>query len=137
MPAPRLENPSPATLRQRRYREVNREKEREYQRRYRQEHGEERARAHREYQKRKRDELFAEMVEAYGGGCSCCGLDDPAFLTLEHVGGMQGRPRISVLNELAKLKREGWPDRCTCFCFNCNLGSWRNGGTCPHQQEVR
>lgn len=26
-------------------------------------------------------------------------------------------------------------ERLQVLCSNCNVGSWRNGGICPHQQE--
>lgn len=87
----------------------------------------------RESARRARVRLFSEMLDAYGGQCTCCGEGDPMFLTLEHVGGLQGQPRVNTITELRRLKREGWPDSCTIFCFNCNLGSFRNGGTCPHE----
>lgn len=90
-------------------------------------------RLQREYASRKRAELWVEFFDQYGSACTCCGETNRKFLTLEHVGGLNGRKRVPVDQELKSLKKEGWPDFVTVFCFNCNLGSHRNGGTCPHQ----
>lgn len=120
-------SPSRTPEARRAYRQANPDKVRSWGNR------EKKAEWSRAYMKARKDELMAEMIEAYGGGCTCCGLTDPAFLTIEHVGGLQGKKRVSPMSELIRLKKEGWPDRCTVYCFNCNLGSWRNGGTCPHQ----
>ena len=77
-----------------------------------------------------------ELIEGYGGKCTCCGEAEAMFLSIEHIGGLKGRPRQHSHREILRLKAEGWPDDCTCLCFNCNLGSWRNGGVCPHQKDV-
>lgn len=86
--------------------------------------------------RKRRAEGRREMIAAYGGACSCCGETREFFLTIEHIGGLNGRPRQNTHAEIRRLRAEGWPDTCTCLCFNCNLGSYRNGGTCPHVEEV-
>jgi hypothetical protein len=85
-----------------------------------------------------REEVFA----AYGGNlCTCCGEQEPMFLTIDHVD-----------NDGAKMRREGvhsrggtqfyqwlrknrFPPGFQVLCMNCNLGKHRNGGTCPHQSS--
>lgn len=35
--------------------------------------------------------IRSEMIAAYGGCCACCGETEPAFLSLDHIGGGGGR----------------------------------------------
>lgn len=84
----------------------------------------------------RRRRLKMEMIVAYGGACSCCGENEPDFLSLEHKfrDGKACRERGSA-NEIATLKRLGWPqDRHTILCFNCNLASGFFG-SCPHKRN--
>src|ERR1700733_15331992 len=37
------------------------------------------------YAARQRDKLKLEMVEAYGGKCVACGVDEPIVLCLDHI----------------------------------------------------
>lgn len=92
--------------------------------------------AHRDYRRR----LRLEMIEAYGGSCSCCGENELAFLSLEHLNGdgkahrLQFGERGNSDGVVRDLKRRGWPrDGYTILCFNCNMGKAVNGGVCPHQ----
>jgi hypothetical protein len=124
--------PERNAAKQRRYAENNQEKVRESRLKWIAANPERHKQIMRESAVRRRKRVHLEMIKAYGGKCSCCGEASPAFLSLEHIGGMQGKPRVQTHTELRRLKAEGWPDDCTCLCFNCNLGSWRNGGTCPH-----
>jgi hypothetical protein len=84
--------------------------------------------------KRNRD----EMVEAYGGQCSCprCPETNPAFLTLEHVNGTGKEHRAKVgSHTYADLRRRGWPKGgFTLLCWNCNAMT-RGGRTCPHMES--
>jgi hypothetical protein len=75
------------------------------------------------------------VYEAYGGAfCRCCGEEELAFLSLDHVNsdGADERRRLGrgVLN---RLIREGFPPGYQVLCHNCNLGRHINGGVCPHQ----
>lgn len=81
----------------------------------------------------------AEMIIAYGGRCACCGENEFAFLTLDHIGGGGAEHRASikqgnkVLRIRQQLKAEGWPkDKYRILCMNCNHAT-RYGKTCPHQ----
>lgn len=91
---------------------------------------------------RSANKLRSEMVEAYGGACSCCGEREVGFLTLEHVNGDGAKHRESLrtLGGYAvwrDLKKRGWPtDGYTILCWNCHMATcW--GRTCPHQQGNR
>jgi len=86
----------------------------------------------REHQARRRREAIA----AYGGKCTCCGEDNPAFLTVDHIGGGGNKHRRSLGSNEAVytwLQRNGYPkDGFQLLCMNCNWASSRNGGVCPH-----
>lgn len=83
-------------------------------------------------------QLRLEMIEAYGGCCSCCRETNPEFLTLEHLRG-GGRADIRKFHKAPclyrDLKRRGWPqDDYTCLCFNCNSAKG-HFGVCPHERD--
>jgi len=65
------------------------------------------------------------MLEAYGGKCAGCGIDDPVVLTLDHIhgGGGAERKSISQARDAAFYsKRLGYPkDRFQLLCANCNM----------------
>jgi hypothetical protein len=82
-----------------------------------------------------RARLFAQVVAAYGGRCSCCGEDDPVFLTLDHVDGREPNELAGSYLLYARAKREGWPAKYRLLCWNCNCGRERNGGVCPHEER--
>jgi len=91
----------------------------------------------RESARRWGEKLWADFFDHYGHACTCCGEDEPMFLTVEHLNGRdQERRSYNSRLELARLRREGWPDDVTVRCINCNQGRWRNGGVCPHQTSL-
>ena len=74
---------------------------------------------------------------AYGGWvCACCGETERNFLTLGHIhgDGAEERRIFGSSNEtlFRRLVRWGFPPGYRVECYNCNCGSARNGGTCPH-----
>ena len=80
---------------------------------------------------RKRD-----VIEAYGGKCSCCGEAEPRFLTIDHING-DGRQHRREVGRGYKLydwlTRQGYPrDGFRLLCFNCNCARGQFG-TCPHE----
>lgn len=82
--------------------------------------------------------LKAEFIEAYGGKCECCGITEPAFLTLDHIGGGGNAERKMLgwrglgVDFYTRLKKLGWPkDRYRLFCMNCNFAT-KHGKSCPH-----
>jgi hypothetical protein len=89
--------------------------------------------------KRRRDARRAAMIAAYGGGCACCGLTEPAFLTLDHANrdGAAERRIRSNDTTIAHLERAGWPQdgRYRLLCWNCQWGTLQEDG-CPHQRSV-
>lgn len=94
----------------------------------------EQVRAHRQRRRKKTWNLRLEMIAAYGGCCSCCGITEPEFLTLEHLNG-GGRAHKRLRHRAAAiyqdLKDLGWPKEYTCLCFNCNSARGHYG-VCPH-----
>lgn len=85
-----------------------------------------------------RKRLRDQLVEAYGGRCSCprCPEVNPAFLTLEHVNGDGKAHRAKVgSHSYTDLRRRGWPkDGFTLLCWNCNAAT-RFGRICPHMED--
>lgn len=107
-----------------------------------------------EYRKKERDNVLAynrkwsteyrarlrlEMLDAYGGACSCCGEKESLFLQLDHIendGHLDRKVNKTSAKLWAKLKKLNWPkDRYQLLCANCNFGKMMNGGVCPHQTE--
>lgn len=94
--------------------------------------------------KQQRLRVRLEGIAAYGGACTCCGEDQPEFLTLEHLKG-----RTDQANDFRKpgekrtgyrmwsrAKVLGWPADYTVLCFNCNCAK-AIYGTCPHTWKDR
>ena len=85
--------------------------------------------------KRYRVKLKQEMVEAYGGKCTCCGEDRIEFLTVEHLNNDGKAHRSSLKTSTAiyrDIKKRGYPSDYTVLCFNCNIAKSLYG-SCPHQ----
>jgi hypothetical protein len=87
--------------------------------------------------------LRLKAFEAYGGAlCSCCGESQVKFLTIDHIGGNGNTHRRSISRDgTAKsariytwLSQNNYPPGFQVLCYNCNCGSYRNGGICPHKQ---
>jgi hypothetical protein len=90
--------------------------------------------------KRERSRQRIDFLEAFGWKCSCCGEEDPRFLTLDHINndGNIHREKKNEQQIMYQAKREGWPkDKYQCLCFNCNLGRSVNGGVCPHKCQSK
>jgi hypothetical protein len=85
---------------------------------------------------RERAQLKLDFLIAFDFKCSCCGLDDGRFLTLDHVkdDGNLHREKYNEQQILRLARKEGYPkDKYDCLCFNCNSGRSANGGICPHK----
>ncbi len=89
------------------------------------------ARNNKEYYRRKRLEYATrnkkEAIEAYGGQCVGCGIEDYDLLCFDHVNDDGAERRKNCNTEkaggaalAAKLRREHWPDYIQLLCFNCN-----------------
>lgn len=79
-----------------------------------------------------------EMINAYGGKCSCCGEKEVLFLTLEHKNNSKAEhlKECGAKSCYRDLKNRGWPKKgFTCLCMNCNWvrGRW---GFCPHKKKA-
>lgn len=76
----------------------------------------------------------------YGNKCNCCGEEEPAFLSVDHVnndGNIRRRQdKTGGSNFYRNLSRsilEGEaPTDLQLLCRNCNWGKHVNGGVCPH-----
>lgn len=80
--------------------------------------------------------LKEQVITAYGGKCECCGEQEPAFLSVDHINddGAAHRRTISASNLYRWLRKHGFPrDAYRLLCFNCNCGRRINGGVCPHR----
>jgi phage gpG-like protein len=91
---------------------------------------------------RYKDKLRNQFFERYGRSCACCGEDNPMFLSIEHLNGNGAEHRRQLNREspdsiMADIRKNGWPDGYATLCMNCNFAKWRNGGMCPHEQEVK
>jgi hypothetical protein len=114
-----------------------------YWKRYRMTHREEYRAIHR----RSRIKLKADVIDAYGGKCSCCGEWRIEFLTIDHVDGGGTQHRIALATKAdgkvggrrfyQLLRIQGYPAGYEVMCWNCNCGRQLNGGTCPHKDRSR
>ena len=101
-----------------------------------------------EYNQKSLRKLKREVMDAYGGACSCCGETELAFLTIDHVNGDGAEHRRQLAAEVGSswgqagaptyrwLRKNGFPEGFQVMCANCNCGKQWNGGVCPHQQQV-
>ena len=87
--------------------------------------------------KRRTQKARREVIEYYGGKCSCCGEDRIEFLAIDHING-------GGLEERKKYRGSGWyyylrknkPSHLRILCHNCNM-SIGLYGYCPHQKEEK
>lgn len=93
--------------------------------------------------KASRDRVRDEVYQAYGGyRCNCCGVDERAFLSIDHVnndGAHHRRLHGHVTGEQMHrwLLRNGFPPGFQVLCMNCQWGKRNNNGVCPHQERCR
>ncbi len=72
----------------------------------------------------------------YCGGeprCECCGITEPAFLSVDHIdgGGTRHREEAGFADVCDWLIRNGFPEGIRILCYSCNVG--RRLGVCPHK----
>jgi hypothetical protein len=80
-----------------------------------------------------------EVIDRYGGRCSCCKEKRIAFLTLDHV-----KNNGTALRRLGvhagggqlykRLRTKPIDPAFQVLCWNCNMGK-RVTGTCPHKDD--
>jgi hypothetical protein len=95
---------------------------------------------HRELVRQGYQRVRAEVIQAYGGACVCCGESTPEFLGIDHIysdGGDERRKlKLTGATLYRRLRREGFPkDRYHLLCHNCNQAKGYYG-VCPHQSGV-
>lgn len=83
--------------------------------------------------------LKTAAMAAYGGRCSCCGVDDLIFLTVDHVDENGADHRRQIFGDskyTAKtyrwLRDNDYPVGFQILCFNCNFA--KHWGGCPHRE---
>ena len=87
--------------------------------------------------RRHQQKLRHEVIEAYGGECTCCGESTFVFLALDHVhnDGAAHRRKVGAGYAMYKWARDnGFPDSLQVMCQNCN---WAKHvmGVCPHRAD--
>lgn len=95
----------------------------------------------------KRKENRINVVNKYGGKCTCCGEHRYEFLTIDHVNGdgaeerktyqpnREGaRSRGTTHEFVARLNREPISDRYQILCHNCNQAK-HIYNVCPHTTQ--
>lgn len=83
-----------------------------------------------------------EVIDAYGGKCTCCGETRREYLTIDHING-DGRKQkreIGLLSSDSRglyrwLRQNNYPEGFQVLCFNCNCGKG-NYSVCPHNKEI-
>lgn len=73
-----------------------------------------------------------QLFALRGGRCECCDEGNLAFLTIDHINGLEGGKRESTIQILNMIEKFGWPKNLRLLCYNCNMGRARQGGICPH-----
>jgi hypothetical protein len=84
-------------------------------------------------QKSRMRALRQEIIDHYGGKCSCCGETRFEFLVLDHVngGGSKERQQYNLWQIYLRVKKLGFPRSFRVLCQNCN-SSYGHYGYCPH-----
>jgi len=79
--------------------------------------------------------LRQQILEHYGKACVCCGIDEPAFLSIDHIHG-GGSKHIKTMNTHGNyyrwLVKNNFPAGFQTLCHNCNQAKGYYG-CCPHQ----
>lgn len=77
--------------------------------------------------------LRVEVIQAYGGRCTCCGETEIRFLCIDHVNddGNVHRAELGTMNIYSWLRHNEWPEGFQVLCANCNMA--KKTGPCPHR----
>lgn len=92
-----------------------------------------------ETQRRQNKKAREIVLKAYGEKCACCGENEEAFLSIDHVngGGTAHRKEIRVSSGKTFYRwliNNNFPDGFQTLCMNCNVAKWKLG-VCPHQTK--
>lgn len=85
--------------------------------------------------------LKQEVINYYGGKCTCCNETRLDFLALDHINGggtkqkKQLRSEHKAQNMYAWAKNNNYPKIFQIMCHNCNMSKHINKGKCIHQIE--
>ena len=92
-----------------------------------------------------------EVYSWFGGRCNCngCEVSEPMFLSIDHINNdgaehrraLAGTPLFThVSNHRSSGRITNWlkrnpdqKDRFQLLCLNCNMGKYRNRGSCPRE----
>jgi hypothetical protein len=76
-----------------------------------------------------------DIINGYGGSCSCCNIQEPHFLTIDHINNDGYKEKKSGCDSYWKLKREGYPKKnIRLLCWNCNCSRrYTRNNKCPHE----
>lgn len=73
--------------------------------------------------------IFLAILNAYGGKCACCGINEPTFLTVDHIdgGGEKHRRNVGEGTHFYKwIVKNNFPKSLQLLCANCNTSKMRN-----------
>jgi hypothetical protein len=87
--------------------------------------------------------LKEDALVHYSNGqpkCACCGIMEPKFLSIDHIGGGGNKHRRELNIEGGTstyrwLRKNNYPDGFRVLCFNCNMAIGFFG-VCPHKDVL-
>lgn len=90
---------------------------------------------------RYRRKLKLDVINGYGGKCTCCGEPTFEFLSVDHMNNDGKKHRIEISGRNAGssqsiyrwLRDNNFPAGYTVLCFNCNMARALYS-LCPHQK---
>ena len=84
-----------------------------------------------------KNNINIKVKQLLGGKCVCCGENNFAFLTIDHIfnDGAKERQNIQTITLYLKiLNNKVDRSRYRLMCYNCNCA--RRHGPCPHESEL-
>ena len=84
----------------------------------------------------RRLKIRTQLVQNYGGKCSCCLLTDIDILCFDHIAGGGTKLRDSTCNGsgllIKYIRDNNIPNNIRLLCHNCNQSAGQNSGVCKH-----
>ena len=89
----------------------------------------------RKRQGREQPAFLKEFLKIYGSKCACCGENNPAALTIDHIDndGQFDRMNHGEGTIIKKAVLEPNFSEYQILCWSCNRAKSLNDGVCPHQ----
>ncbi len=94
--------------------------------------------------------LKVEVMEAYGGRCTCCDEREIEFLTIDHMNNDGAAHRRALARDWKSrsakgggvhfyrwLKKHGFPSGYQVLCSNCNISKHLGDGVCAHKRKAK